>query len=369
MLDVIVVTAFGRQSWLVKKLIEKNLQFMVLDLTPYFKTGDKSFTVPFGAVFSEGDKSGEEILKCGYIFSQQYQGWSAITDRGVIETNGLIKGFQKSLRQELAEKILAHQVSTYDYPFGVLAQKKGTAVSQQWVTYEMPTTSEPHTVTAFPGEPLELRVREGGQIIKHKDSVYKAPYLINLLDPYMIQELKAKSVECEELVAARPLLPLYVWQPFLIKSSETEHLSQLPKQTVIVPRTDKPWIEDHFLVVNREASSQEFVVWCKAIFDLKNNSQYTANLRLRVKSQIDTTFHLKLSTIQDLFVSHDQGLSPYPVYDQQDIQLYKKWYDRGVFYCGFEVCDSFSLDEQIRVQQLCINGLLQEIERDRQIHT
>ena len=50
MLDVIVVSAFGRETWLLKKLKEQGLNFKSFDVTDFFYKTPQSFTVPFGMV-------------------------------------------------------------------------------------------------------------------------------------------------------------------------------------------------------------------------------------------------------------------------------------------------------------------------------
>lgn len=371
MLDVIIITAFGREAWLVKKLREMDVKFVAIDVTSYFKKNSGSFTSPFGVEVLENDKIKDDILKCGYIFSQQFQGWCAITGQGVIETHGVLKNFQMTAREDLARKVFSHQMSTYDYPFSILSapQSFTTSLPQQWMTYDLEGDHVLPSVRVQKGESLEIYIREGGQRVCTQGHEYKAAYLINMLDPYMVRSLSQQGVRCEELAATRDIVPLYIWTPWRIKSEGVEHLSQLPKQSLVVARTDKPWIEENFLILNREAAVNEFVVWVPLIFDLRTNEKYMNDVQERMKNILQQQLKLKSLDIEPHFVSLESGLSPYPVYDQQEVQMYKKWYDRGIFYCGFEVCESFLLSEQIRMQQTCVNGLLQEIERDRQIHT
>lgn len=362
MLDVIVLTAFGREAWLVKKLKESKFQFQSIDVTAYFKNGDAGFTVPFGMSLA---KEQSDILRCGYIFNKQLQGWSAISDRGVVESNGFLKDFQLEKRGELAQRFYAHQFSTYDFPFGVFVEK-AQELTVPYSTYESIAAVESIKVDGV--QPLSIGLREGGQIVNYAGQTYKAPYLINLLDPYLCRELEHKGVSCSELAHTRKIDPLYIWRPWRATSSVAQHLSHMPKQTLLVSGSDKPWIEDNFIVVNKEASSQEFVVWAKLIFDLQRTEKYVSNVRNTVSARLASQLKLADLQLTDHFVTLENGIAPYPVYDLDDIQLYKKWYDRGVFHGGFEVCESFSLDEQVRVQTLIVNGLIEESERDRQIH-
>lgn len=362
MLDVIVLTAFGRETWLVKKLKENGLKFKSFDVTAFFQKKAQSFTVPFGMRLP---KEQDEILKCGYIFNKQFQGWSLISSRGVVEANGFLKDFQLQQRGELAQKIFSHQFSTYDYPYGVLDAEE-TVLDITYSTYETVTVGE--SVKVLVADPFSILLREGGQFIEHNGETVKAPYIINMLDPYMCRELESKNVTCRELAHTRDIEPLYIWQPWHLTSAATQHLSHMPKQTVVLTSVEKPWIEENFLVVNKEASSQEFVVWSKIIFELHRNKKYISDVQARVETTLAQQLKLKDAKIEEHFVGTETGLSPYPVYDFKESQMFKKWYDRGVFHCGFEVCDSFNLDEQIRVQKLVVNGLVEESQRDRQIH-
>ncbi len=372
MLDVIVLTAFGRESWLTKKLQENNLQFSSIDVTAYFKDQELGFTVPFGMSLthqqsdkSHGDRRQNEILNCGFIFNKQFQGWSFSSDRGVVESNGFLKNFQLEKRGELAQKFYAHQFSTFDFPFAVL-DEKSVDLMAPYSTYECVSVRE--SVQVHPGEPFSVQLRAGGQFVEYAGETYKAPYLINLLDPYLCRELESKGVSCSELAHTRKIDPLYIWYPWKVTSSAAQHLSHMPKQTLLVPESTKPWIEDNFVVINKEASSQEFLLWTKIVFDLQKTKKYLDDVRARVSQRLVEQLKLKDLTISEHFVSPENGMSPFPVYDLDEIQLYKKWYDRGVYHGGFEVCDSFTLDEQIRVQTLIVNGLLEENQRDRQIH-
>lgn len=363
MLDVIVLTAFGRESWLVKKLKSKNFKFVSIDVTSYFKKGVAGFTVPFGMSL---EKDQDDLLKSGPIFNKQFQGWSVISDRGVVESNGFLKDYQLQLRGSLAQSFFAHHFSTFDFPFGILPKKMEQILTVPYSTYECTSVEESIVVDA--SEPLAIHLRAGGQFIEYKNETYKAPYLITLLDPYMCAELAAKNVSCVELANTRKIEPLYLWYPLRLRSLAAQHLSHMPKQTLVVSEADKPWLEENFIIVNKEASSDEFTVWLKVIFDLHKNEKYISELKARVQNTLAQQLKLQDAKIENHFVTPNEGLSPYPVYDQQEIQLYKKWYDRGVFHCGFEVCDSFNLDEQVRVQKLVVKGLIEENERDRQIH-
>lgn len=362
MLDVIVLTAFGREAWLVKKLKEHKLQFQSVDVTAYFKQDDVAFTVPFGMSLG---KDQNDILKCGYIFNKQFQGWSAISDRGVVESNGFLKDFQLERRGELAQRFYAHQFSTYDFPFGVLIEKP-QELTVPYSTYEC--VNFPESLKVRAGEPLSIQLRAGGQFVEYAGESYKAPYMINLLDPYMCRELENKGVSCSELAHTRKIDPLYIWYPWRVTCTNAQHLSHMPKQTLLVAEAAKPWFEDNFIVINKEASSNEFVAWTKVIFDLQKTKKYLSDISSRTLAQLEAQLKMEGAQIHHHFAGTEHGLSPYPVYDLDEILLYKKWYDRGVYHGGFEVCDAFTLDEQIRVQTLIVNGLLEENERDRQIH-
>lgn len=363
MLDVIVLTAFDREAWLIQQLEKNDVSFVAIDVTTYFKSTNEKFTVPFGMSL---DSAQEEILKCGYVFNKQLQGWSLISDRGVVETNGFLKEHQRQLRGELAQKIFAHQMSTYDYPYGILSGSV-QPLTYDYSTYETVCSSK--TVVVEKEIPLTIRIRDGGQFINYKNEVYKSPYLINLLDPYLCSELQKKGVDCNELVQARSIDPLYLWYPFKVVAQQTEHISHMPKQTVVVSAIDKPWLEQNFIILNKEAMSGDFMAWMPIVFDMKNNANYILDVKQGLLAVLGQELKLTDITIKDHFVSLRQGVSPYPIYDHSEIQLFKKWYDRGVFNCGFEVCDSFELDEQVRVQRCVVNGLLQERERDRKIHS
>lgn len=362
MLDVIVVSAFGRETWLLKKLKEHDLKFKSFDVTSFFKKSPHNFTVPFGMRLP---KEQDEILKCGYIFNKQFQGWSLISDRGVVETNGFLKSFQLEKRGTLAQKIFAHQFSTYDYPYGVLDAEE-TVLDTAYSTYETVQVAE--SVAVNTEDSFSILLREGGQFIEHKGESVHAPYLINLLDPYMCRELEKQNVKCNEFAHSRDIDPLYIWQPFRLTTAVAQHLSHMPKQTVLLTQVEKPWVEDNFLVINKEATSGEYVVWSKIIFELRQNSKYISDLQTRIQSILAQQLKLTDAALSEHFVTLTQGLSPYPVYDYNESLMFKKWYDRGVFYCGFDVCDSFNLDEQIRIQKLVVNGLVEESQRDRQIH-
>lgn len=361
-MDVIVLTAFGREAWLIRKLKDQKIKFQIVDVTTYFKNGELGFTVPFGMSLAQEQN---DILKSGFIFNKQFQGWSVICDRGVVESNGFLKDFQLEKRGELAQRFYAHQFSTYDYPFGVFIEKH-QELTVPYSTYEC--LADADCIRPDGVQPLTIQLRAGGQFVVYAGHTYKAPYLINLLDPYLCRELEIKGVACSELAHTRKIDPLYIWRPWRVSAVATQHLSHMPKQTLLVGESEKPWIEDNFIVVNKEASSQEFVAWAKVIFDLHKTKKYLEDVRDQIGARLSA--HLKLIDLQmsDHFVTLENGISPYPVYDRDDIQMYKKWYDRGVFHGGFEVCDSFGLDEQVRVQTLIMNGLVEENERDRQIH-
>jgi hypothetical protein len=362
MLDVIVVSAFGRETWLLKKLKEQGLNFKSFDVTDFFYKTPQSFTVPFGMRLSNEQ---DEILKCGYIFNKQFQGWSVISDRGVVEANGFLKSFHLEKRGELARKIFANQFSTYDYPFGVLDAEE-SVLDVAYSTYETLSVSESIKVQAT--DSVSILLREGGQFVDHNGESFQATYLINFLEPYMCRELEKQNVVCAEFAHVRDIKPLYIWQSFQLSTAVAQHLSHMPKQTVLLSQVERPWIEENFLVINKEAASGEYMVWSKIIFELRNNSKYISDLKSRLEATLARELKLTEAAIRDHFVSLTQGLSPYPVYDRNESLMFKKWYDRGVFYCGFEVCDSFNLDEQIRIQKLVVNGLVEESQRDRQIH-
>lgn len=219
-----------------------------------------------------------------------------------------------------------------------------------------------------PEQNFSIHLREGAQKVTVGEDVYMAPYLVNLLDPYMCRELQSRGVDCSSLAHSRKMDPIYIWQPFYAKTSGGEHLQALPKQTVLAANLFTPLIEEQMLIVNKEASGNEFVVWSKIIFDLRKNKKYLDAIKMKIASSLKKRLFLSDVEVGESFIGAEQGISPFPIYDASEVQLYKKWYDRGVFHGGFEVCNNMGLNEQLRVQKNILKGLTEESERDRQIY-
>jgi hypothetical protein len=363
MLDLIVVTAFAREAWFVKRLQSLGLRFVAIDVTDFLVQKKQPFTVPFGIQLSQDP---DEILKCGHIYNQQIQGWSAFTNAGVIETNGFLNSYQGRLRGDLAKEIFEHQFSTSDRPRNFKPIFAELPLGSTYSVYE--AVSHAENISVLRDESLAIHLREGGQFVSVRGNTYKAPYLVSLLDPYMCRELEASGVSCSEFAHTRNIDPIYVWQPFSVKTKEVQHLVSIPKQMALVSSINKPWIDSEFMIVSREAVPTEFVVWSKIIFDLRKNKKYIQDVRDRVTQTFQEAFRVQNTVVEDSFISAGVGVSPFPVYDYQQVQLYKKWYDRGLFHAGFEVYESMNLDEQVRVQKNILKHLVEENQRDRQIH-
>jgi hypothetical protein len=161
------------------------------------------------------------------------------------------------------------------------------------------------------------------------------------------------------VIRGETLRPRMCWQMMKVQIDTDAATQKMPVRTLLVDKTEDPWIEQNFLVLQKTAQNNVFEVWYRSYFDFHQKEDYLAQVNQGISEVLSKKFAAReVSCVQrpkELLNEKYQSL--FPIYDPTEWEKQSSWYADGLFYVGTEKVSDFLFSTYWALQNLILQSL------------
>lgn len=343
MLDVIILNAYHRGDRLIKSMQALGKSYEVLDVSAVI--GERSLADmqgPFGIFMHPQNLESQWLLETQKL-SPQSSGWTVWSDEGTYESQGLFADYQRQNLPMVLSNFFKSWWSNVDRPLRMLETVALPELSH--LQYMMPdeflqSSQFGHQIKAE--DILKISEEPGMKRVLWNEKTFEAQYVISFLLPHEVMALADRGFS--RLLRGEALKPRLAWQRARF-SLKGWNFSQMPRETLVVPQSQNPWINENFMVLKKRESGNDsaiFDVWFRTWFDVHTVSGHYAELSSRIQRNLRGYFPgADFSELEKPAEIDSAVQTLFPIYDLHEQQLQKKWYAAGVFSGSVEKSESY----------------------------
>lgn len=408
--SVLIVSAYGRGSWLATELQRENIPAVLIDVTS--KLGvwpPEDIEGPFGFFRPDEmlDSQGERVFSED-AFESVDQGFTLWLQDGPLELKSSLTQYRLEKNRQNKEVCDSLMSGKFGYKNLAGIQKWASEnFKESWIMHLAhqwgATTYVPSALASLSGRALKLMnpfsvrkaTRAGQQkcnqwleqkgIEVHQkteilDLSFKNKNTISGVEVYgersglMHIEQVVWMLSSEESYFVAPkiakhlfpegaLEPEWCWVRYRMKMSACQERDALPLHVLLIDQITSPWTHQNMLVIQRTALEDQFDMWIRIPNVQRFNKEY---LRIRGEKLMDilrARLPLSLPEIQsypqEFYYTYSQiGPSSFPVYREGFEGRRQKVVYNNVFLDGAEVWKNFSWDDQFENQMSIRDALM-----------
>lgn len=357
--EVIVINAFHRGDWFIDQLVSLGKKVQVFDWSEKMgERSDSEIVGPFG-IFGEEKISADLISWMDKNFSKTLQdkGWCAWSQQGTFESQGPFRVQQFFKNEKWVEPLFKSFISKIDWPvkkWHELETKIHSAHDYWCLSAPSPKV---RGISLLPEDTVEFRVSREQKTIRVNQEEWQAPFFVFFLNSYEMAPFYDEQMAA--LVRGETLRPRLCWQMMKVQITTEINLSQMPMRSLLLNNVEDPWVEDHFLVLNKTQENGVMDIWYRSYFDFHQKEDYFLNLQQEIFKNLKNKFSASdiecLQKPRELLNEKFQSL--FPIYEPGEWERQSSWYADGLFYVGPEKVSDFLFSTYWALQNLILQTL------------
>lgn len=407
--SVLIVSAYGRGSWLAAELQHENIPVVLIDVTAKLGVWPaEDIEGPFGFFRSEEMKDSQsERIFSEDAFESVDQGFTIWLPDGPLELKSSLTDYRLAKHKQNKEVCNALMSGKANYKNLAGIQKWASEnFKKSWIMHLAhqwgATTYVPSTRASLSGRALKLMnpfsirkaTRAGQQKSNEwlKDKSVEVYQQTEILDLSFENKKKISGIEIhggrsglmhvqqlvwmlssEESFFVAPkiakslfpegaLEPEWCWVRYRLKMSGCPERDALPLHVLLVDQITSPWTHQNLMVVQRTASDDQFDIWIRIPNVQRFNKEYLRIRGEKLMEILGKRMPLVLPEIQsypqEFYYTYSQiGPSSFPVYGQGGEGRRRKIGFSNVYLDSPETWKNFSWDEQFESQSLIRDSL------------
>ena len=234
---------------------------------------DAEMLGPFGLFGEEKMNTGLlQWLEKNYEKKLQPSGWSVWSDFGTFEAQGPFRVSQYFQNEKWIQPIFKNFTSKLDWPRKLLESSAPTMnpVHDYWVLAN--AGPQVRGISLQPEDSVSLQISRVSKTISVNGQVSSAPFFVFFLNSYEMAPFFDEGLAAQ--IRGDVLRPRFCWQKLRVHVETSAALQQMPERSLLIEKSQDPWIEQNFLVLNRTEELKVFDVWYRSYFDFHKSEEY-----------------------------------------------------------------------------------------------